>query len=118
MDQCADQGSWTNMMANYLAAAMDPDLNSARWGIDCNQRLETMALALIDRMRFVGFVDQVADAEATISGWFGLRPKLRKVNVSQAKVGDQIDDRTREKIAAINAIDQSIFDAAKVKMAG
>lgn len=116
MAQCADQGNWTNMMANYLAAAVDPDLDSARWGIDCDQQIETMALTFIQRMHFVGFVDQIDDAEATISDWFGLRPKLRKVNVSRAKIDPQIDDRTREKIAAINHIDQTIYDAAKVKM--
>lgn len=116
MAQCADRGNWTNMMANYLAAAMDPDLDSARWGIDCDRRIETMALTMVDQMHFVGFVDQIDDAEATISGWFGLRPKLKKVNVSRARVDSHIDDRTREKIAAINQIDQTIYEAAKVKM--
>jgi hypothetical protein len=116
MDQCAQSGAWTNMMPHYLAAATVSDLDSARWGPWPDSDLHQMARSLVDRMSFIGFVDQIYQAEATISQWFGMRPKLKVVNASKTKVASEISASTREKITSINRLDQAIYDYAKTRM--
>lgn len=115
MEQCADQGQWTNMMTHYLAAANDPNLESARWGIQSDDQIRDMALALVDKMSFIGFVDSIAEDEATISRWFGLKPKLRVVNSSKTQVEQNLDEKTLASIRKINGLDQVIYDYAKKK---
>lgn len=115
MEQCAHEGHWTNMMTNYLAAAIDPNLSSARWGIQSNDQLKQMAFEFVDKMDFIGFVDTIEEDEATIAGWFGLRPKLKVANSSKTKVADEISDQTMESIRQINALDQAIYDRAKAR---
>ena len=118
MMQCAQRGLWTNMMTNYLAAAFDSNLESARWGIHSHDQLQEMALAFVDRMTFVGFVDSIAEDEATIAKWLGLRPKLKIVNSSKTKVAEQPAKETLELIREINRLDEVIYDHAKARKAG
>ena len=113
MQRCAEKGQWTNMMTNYLAAAMDPNLESARWGIQSDDQLKQMAFAFVDRMSFIGFVDSIERDEAEIAGWFGLRPKLKVANSSKTKVADRIGDEVLEAIAEINGLDQAVYDRAR-----
>ena len=115
MTQCAERGQWTNMMTNYLAAAFDPNLESARWGIQSKDQLRQLALAFVNRMDFIGFVDSMAEDEATIAKWLGLRPKLKVVNSSKTKVAEKPSEETLELIREINELDQEIYDRAKVK---
>jgi hypothetical protein len=114
MKQCAQRGQWTNMMTNYLAAAVEPNLDSARWGIESSDQLREMAIEFLQKMEFVGFVDSIAEVETTIAGWFGLKPKLKVVNSSKTKVGDDICPETVELIRQINLIDQAVYDHAKI----
>ena len=113
MKQCALNGQWTNMMTNYLAAGMDPNLDSARWGIQSNDRLRQMAFDFVDKMAFIGFVDSIEEDGAEIASWFGLRPKLRVANSSKMKVTNEISEQTLEAIRQINALDQAVYDRAK-----
>lgn len=113
MDDCVQKGYWTNMMTNYLAAALDPNLDSARWEIQSDDQLLEMATTFVDQMDFIGFVDSIVEDEATIAGWFGLKPKLKVVNSSKTKVVDEISDQTLEAIEQINSIDQVVYDRAK-----
>ena len=113
MTQCADRGLWINMMTNYLAAAFDTNLESARWGIQSQERLREMALAFVDRMSFIGFVDSMKETEATIAKWLGLRPKLKVVNSSKTKIVEQPNAETLGLIRKINLLDQAIYDHAK-----
>ena len=117
MTQCAERGKWTNMMTNYLAAAFDTNLESARWGIGSQDQLREMALGFVDRMNFIGFVDSIEDDEATIAKWLGLRPKLKVVNSSKTKVVQQPSGETLELIREINGLDQVIYDHAKMRKA-
>ncbi len=113
MEQCADQGQWTNVMTNYLAAAHDPDLDSARWAIQSNEQLKQTAFDFVDKMAFIGFVDSIQEDEAAITRWFGLKPKLKVVNSSKTTVADEISDQTLELIREINELDQAVYDRAK-----
>jgi len=113
MQQCAERGLWTNMITNYLAAAVDPDLNTGRWYIESEVRLKEMAIDFIDRMSFIGFVDSMVEDEATICEWFGLSSKLKVVNSSKTRVAEKLSDQTQEMICQINAIDQAVFDYAR-----
>ena len=117
MTQCAERGLWTNMMTNYLAAAFDSNLESARWGIQSQDQLREMALAFVEQMAFIGFVDSIAGDEATIAKWLGLRPKLKVVNSSKTKVVEQPSGRTLGVIREINSLDQVVFDHAKMRRA-
>lgn len=115
MEDCAVKGQWTNMMTNYLAAANDPNLDSARWGIQSDDQLKQMAFEFVDKMAFIGFVDSIQKDEAEIAGWFGLRPKLKVTNSSKTKVSDQVSDQTLAAIEQINALDQALYDRAKAR---
>lgn len=115
MEDCAVKGQWTNMMTNYLAAANDPNLDSARWGIQSDDQLKQMAFEFVDKMAFIGFVDSIQKDEAEIAGWFGLRPKLKVTNSSKTKVSDQVSDQTLAAIVQINALDQALYDRAKAR---
>ena len=113
MEQCAQRGQWTNMMTNYLAAAFDTNLESARWGIQSQEQLSQMALGFVDKMSFIGFVDSIAEDEATIAKWLRLRPKLKVVNSSKTQVVQRPSDQTLNSIREINGLDQVIYDHAK-----
>ena len=102
-------------MTNYLAAAFDPNLDSARWEIQSDDQLRQMAFEFVDKMAFIGFVDSIDKDEAAIAGWFGLRPKLKVTNSSKTEVADEIGDETLEAIRQINAIDQALYDRAKAR---
>ena len=106
------------MMTNYLAAGFDPNLESARWSIQSQDQQLEMALAFVDKMSFIGFVDSIAEDEATIARWFGLKPKLKVVNTSKTKVVEEINTATRDAIKQINSLDQAVFDHAKRCRAG
>ena len=101
------------MMTNYLAAAVDPNLATARWGVQSDDQLKQMAFEFVDKMAFIGFVDSIKEDEAAIAQWFGLRPKLNVANSSKTRVADEISEQTLEAIRQINVLDQSVYDRAK-----
>ena len=113
MDQCACQGQWTNTMTNYLAAANDPNLDSARWQVESNERLSQLAFEFVNKMDFIGFVESIEEDEATISRWLGLKPKLKVTNTSKTEVADEISNQTLKLIREINALDQAVYDRAR-----
>lgn len=110
------QRRFRSVMTNYLASAADPDLSTKRWSIKEPARLLELAKTCLDKMSYIGFVEDFDEDLSRHCREVGVRPRRAAVNRSVHKLACQLPEGLLQEIRELNRLDVRIYEyAARLK---
>lgn len=113
LEELIEQGRLANMMTHYLAATVEPDLQTARWHCKDEVKLVELAKLAIDRFQFIGFFDQLQQDAKTICDRLRVPLKPRQVNQTRSQFKEPISEQLRQDLAKLNRLDLEIYEYAR-----
>lgn len=118
LEEIVQQGRMANMVTHYLAAAVEPDLDTGRWHHRDPEELVRLAKLAIDQFQFIGFFDQLEQDAQFICQRMRVPLKKRPVNRTKSKFETPVSSSLRDKISQLNLLDGEVVQYARLQRLG